>query len=186
MVPIWSGTKKPFEPKWNVEGGNNYSFDDPKLAAFLIEGHNYGICTGIGDLVIFDSDNELRLKKLGIVGDLPETFVVQTGAGGLHRYYKCQDHGDKIILFDLELEEDDKPVHLGEIQTKGFQCVGPGSLHPNGNRYKVVHDLPITKIEWSRFAEILEGKVEFSLAEYNNNYNNNKENNTKPDRKSVV
>ena len=115
LVPIWVGSKKPFEKDWNVDGGNNYRFDDPKLAAFLQEGHNCGICTGIGDLLIFDSDNELRLKELGIADKLPITFMVRTGAGGLHRYYICKDSGDKIIMYDLVLKKDAKPLHLGEI-----------------------------------------------------------------------
>jgi hypothetical protein len=168
FVPIWAGSKRPFEPKWNVEGGNNYRYDDPKLAAYLLEGHNWGTCTGMGNLIIFDSDNEIRLKELGISDALPDTFIVRTGGGGLHRYYICPDAGDKIIMFDLCLKDQDhpdKPMHLGEVQTMGFQGVGAGSLHPNGLRYKVESDLPIAEVAWSTIYNVLEGKVEFSLAE---------------------
>ncbi len=136
------------------------------MAAYLIEGHNWGTCTGIGDLIIFDSDNELRLKALGISDLLPETFTVRTGGGGLHRYYICHDTGDKIIMYDMEAkDEDGKALHLGEVQTLGFQAVGPGSLHPNGSRYRVESDLPIAEVAWKDIYGILEEKVEFGLAE---------------------
>jgi len=165
-VPIWSGSKKPFEPRWNVPGGNNYPYNSPKLAAYLLEGHNWGTCTGMGDLIIFDSDNELRLQEIGVAEQLPGTFTVRTGGGGLHRYYICSDAGDKIIMYDREaVGEDGKPLHLGEVQTLGFQAVGPGSLHPNGNKYKVEVDAPITTVSWKDIYEILEPKVEFGLAE---------------------
>jgi len=32
FVPILRGDKRPFEGNWNKPGGNNYSFNDPKLA----------------------------------------------------------------------------------------------------------------------------------------------------------
>jgi hypothetical protein len=126
FVPIWSGTKAPFERRWNVPGsGTNYKYDDPKLAAYLLEGHNFGICTGMGDLIIFDADELTRLQELGILDDLPPTFRVRTGGGGLHKYYICRDIERKAIMYDLELKDPDhpdKPLHLGEIQTLGFQC----------------------------------------------------------------
>jgi len=164
FVPIIRGDKRPFEGNWNKPGGNNYRHDDPKLAGFLLAGHNYGVCTGMGDLIIFDSDAELRLQELGISEALPETFTVRTGGGGLHRYYLCKDTGEKIIMFDKERIEDDKPMHLGEVQTLGFQCVGPGSVHPNGNFYKVEFDSPIAEVRWSEIYDILDGKVDFALA----------------------
>lgn len=164
FVPIWSGEKKPFEPKWNMPGGNNYPYDHPKLAAFLIEGHNWGTCAGFGDLIIFDADEE-RLSELGIIDALPETFTVRTGGGGLHKYYICPNFEDKIIMFDRELKDPDgKPLHLGEIQTLGFQAVGPGSLHPNGKRYVVEEDRPIAEITWSQIYEPVAGKVDFGTA----------------------
>lgn len=66
FVPILRGDKRPFEGNWNKPGGNNYAFNDPKLAGFLLSGHNYGVCTGMGDLIIFDSDAEVRLEEIGV------------------------------------------------------------------------------------------------------------------------
>lgn len=160
FVPILSGEKRPFELQWNVPGGNNYRFDDPKLAGYLLSGYNWGTCTGMGGLIIFDSDAEVRLEEIGVAADLPKTFAVRTGGGGLHRYYICPDSGDKIVMYDAE-----DGRHLGEVQTLGFQAVGPGSIHPNGSRYRVEADAPISEVKWADIFDILEGKVEFGLAE---------------------
>lgn len=169
FVPILSGTKVPFERRWNVPGSDtNYRYNDTKLAAYLLEGHNFGICTGMGGLIIFDADEPILLRDLGILSALPATFSVRTGGGGLHLYYICRDIERKAILYDFELNEDKgKPLHLGEIQTLGFQCVCPGSLHPNGQRYTVEDDLPIAEISWADLYEVLAGKVDFELAESN-------------------
>ena len=164
FVPIWDGEKKPFEHGWNRPGGANYSYNDPKLAGYLLEGHNYGICAGMGDLIVFDSDHT-RLSELGILDDLPPTFTVRTGGGGTHRYYVCRDIEHKAVMYDRELRnEKGEALHLGEIQTLGFQAVGPGSLHPNGKRYTVEIDAPIAEIAWQELYSILEGKIEFGLA----------------------
>jgi hypothetical protein len=45
-----------------------------------------------------------------------------------------------------DLKYPENPLHLGEIQSKGQQVVGPGSIHPNGNPYEIIDDLPITEI----------------------------------------
>ena len=165
FVPIWIGQKKPFEYQGNVPGGANYAYDSPKLAAYLLEGHNYGVCAGMGDLIVFDSDHP-RLAELGILGDLPRTFTVRTGGGGTHRYYICRDIMDKAVMYDRELvNEKGEPQHLGEIQTLGFQAVGAGSLHPNGKRYVVEVDEPIAELSWQDLYKILEGKIEFGLAQ---------------------
>lgn len=43
-----------------------------------------------------------------------------------------------MVLEDPELKDlDGDPLHLGEIQALGEQVVGPGSLHPNGNKISV-------------------------------------------------
>jgi hypothetical protein len=173
FVPIWSWTKVPFERRWNVPGSDtNYSYDDPKLAAYLLAGHNFGICTGMGSLIIFDADELTRLQDLGILGKLPPTFTVRTGGGGRHQYYICRDIERKAVMYDLELRDPDhpdKPLHLGEIQTLGFQCVCPGSLHPNGQRYIVEDDLSIAEISWADLYKVLDGKVDFELAASNAN-----------------
>jgi len=137
--------KRPFERKWDSE--NNYSAESARLQKHLASGGNYGILCGVRGLVVFDSDDEVRLTELGVIAKLPRTFMVRTGGGGTHRYYICSDLHKKIVLYDPNLLNDRiEPLHLGEIQSKGQQVVGPGSVHPNGNRYEVIDDVEIAKI----------------------------------------
>lgn len=103
FVPILSGEKRPFELQWNVPGGNNYRFDDPKLAGYLLSSYNWGTCTGMGGLIIFDSDAEVRLEEIGVAADLPKTFAVRTGGGGLHRV---------SILVLVELAPGQRPIFV--------------------------------------------------------------------------
>jgi hypothetical protein len=151
---ILCGQKKPEGLRWSTEA--NYLYGHPVLAGYLAEGHNYGILTGIGGLVVLDVDDIARLEALGILDKVPETFTVKTGRGGLHFYYICKDLKQKIILEDPVLKDSEgHPLHLGELQALGQQVVGPGSRHPNGNFYEVIKDLPIASIAKTGLLQIL-------------------------------
>jgi P4 family phage/plasmid primase-like protien len=98
---------------------------------------NYGVLCGYGGLIVIDCDTK-ELEE-AITNTLPKTFKVRTGSGGLHIYYICKTIKKKIVL-----QNDDK--HFGEVQSVGTQVVGPGSIHPNGNEYKVIDEGPIAEI----------------------------------------
>jgi hypothetical protein len=165
FVRIESGQKKPFEPGWNVPGSaTNYSIQDAKFLAWVGAGQNYGVVTGIGGLIVFDADGLVRLTDIGVMAEMPATFAVRTGGGGLHLYYSS-DLAEKLIMYDRSLLEDGKPQHLGEVQSRGFQAVGPGSLHPNGNYYKNEKDLPIANLEAAELHKILSGYVDYNSEE---------------------
>jgi hypothetical protein len=154
FVPILNGHKKPEGKRWSTDA--NYPFNHAVMAGYLAEGHNYGILTGVGGLVVLDIDDLARLDALGIIGKLPATFTVRTGRGGLHFYLICSELKDKIILEDPELKDcEGDPLHLGELQALGQQVVGPGSRHPNGNFYEVVEDRPIATIDKANLLQIL-------------------------------
>lgn len=154
FVPILSGHKKPEGKRWSTEA--NYPFGHAVLAGYLEQGHNFGVLTGVGGLVVLDVDDLPRLEALGIVARLPETFTVRTGRGGLHFYLRCPGLIDKLILEDPELKDcEGDPLHLGELQALGQQVVGPGSRHPNGNFYEVLKDLPIASITKGELLQIL-------------------------------
>lgn len=151
---ILNGQKKPEGRRWSTEA--NYPFGHAVLAGYLAQGHNYGVLTGIGGLVVLDVDDIARLQALGIIEMLPETFTVRTGRGGLHFYYICKDLKQKIILEDPEMKDSEgDPLHLGELQALGQQVVGPSSIHPNGNRYEVINDVAIATISKDGLLEIL-------------------------------
>ncbi len=164
LVPILNGRKKPEGKRWSTEA--NYPFNHPVIVGYLTEGHNYGILTGIGGLVVLDVDDITRLEALGIIEKLPETFTVRTGRGGLHFYLHCPSLQDKIILEDPELKDlEGDPLHLGELQALGQQVVGPGSIHPNGNRYEVINDMSIATIAKDDLLKILSPLKQVSTLE---------------------
>jgi hypothetical protein len=154
FAPILRGQKKPEMSHWNTDA--NCPYGHPMLAGYLAEGHNYGVLTGIGDLVVLDVDDPARMQSLGIIENLPETFTVETGRGGLHFYLICKGQANKLILEDLELKDSEgDPLHLGELQALGQQVVGPGSVHPNGNLYQVIKNMQIATISKDELLGIL-------------------------------
>jgi len=165
FVRIDIGSKKPFEKSWNVPGSKtNYSIDDPKFLSWIGSNQNYGVVAGVGGLVIFDADGLMRLTELGVMAELPDTFTVRTGGGGLHLYY-LSDLDQKIIMYDRMLKEEDKPLHLGEVQSRGFQAVCPGSIHPNGKAYTIERDLPIASLDSAILKGILSKYVDYGFDE---------------------
>lgn len=113
--------------------------------------------TGVGNLVVFDVDDLPRLEELNIITQIPKTFTVETGRGGKHFYLICKGLKDKMVLEDPELKDlEGDSLHLGEIQALGEQVVGPGSLHPNGNYYKVIEDAPIATVEKNVLLKLIE------------------------------
>lgn len=131
FVKIKEGEKAPFEKNWQSE--TNYDYND-----IMKWNGNYGVVCGYGDLVVIDGDNEITERA--VEKNLPETFTVQSGSGGKHYYYICKDLDKSIRLKQEEYGD------LGDVQHKGKQVVGPGSLHPNGKHYQVLVDKEIEEI----------------------------------------
>jgi P4 family phage/plasmid primase-like protien len=121
------------------DSSSNYCWDDPDLQAYITEHERYGVVAGIGDLIIIDAD-EPEIEKV-VEDNLPATFTVKTGrdGGGKHYYFYCFNFKKKKILYD-------GTRHLGEIQSTGSQCIGPGSIYSGSTRYEVVNDTDITTI----------------------------------------
>jgi hypothetical protein len=115
-------SKAPFEKDWANKG---YQFNDTKLLEHINDGGNYGVIGGYGNLIILDKDKE----ELGIDID---TFCIQTGSGGKH-YYILSDYDTNHVFIN----------EMGELRAKNYQVVGAGSVHPNGNEYKIFKDVPI-------------------------------------------
>lgn len=153
LVKIGSGTKKPSESKWAEE--NNYRYTDSELKNYLKSAKSYGVVCGYGDLVIVDIENieDKSVANLVINQKFPSTFTVQTGSGGWHLYYFVLN-----IKKRIRLAKDGK--HYGEIQSKGNQCIGPGSIHPSGNKYVILNDTQIKTITRNSLLEILVGFIE--------------------------
>jgi len=137
ILIIFNKPKVPTESEWPTE--NHYRWDEPGFQEYLKTATGYGIMTGRGNLAVVDSDHPAILK---IMKDQPKTFTVKTGSGKghYHFYFECKLK-DKIVL-----KNDKKKHHYGEVQWQGQQVIGHGSIHPSGNKYTIIRDLPIAKV----------------------------------------
>lgn len=161
FVAIYNSQKLPAEGvsfRWDEVDGKNYGINDPTLIGFLAMGHNYGVCCGFADLAVPDIEDIDRIAELGITipSEWPTVKTGRLSGLGRHYYIKCPELKGKLILYDPELKdnEDKEPLHLGEIQSHGCQVVGPGSIHPSGNRYEVINDGQIPTVTKAELLEI--------------------------------
>jgi intein/homing endonuclease len=145
FVLIRARDKRPFQQGWQ---NKIMEFDNHELLAHLEAGGNYGVQGGgEKNLILVDFDDvSVQEKALKI---LPDTFTVKTGSGMLHLYYFTDNHPESFKGFSEDLET------LFDCQAKGKQCVGPGSVHPNGNKYEVLHDHEIAFIQYEKLKELL-------------------------------
>lgn len=160
LVLLEKSGKKPYQKDWN---NRLITYNSEEFMFHITNGGNYGVMGG-NHLVVVDFDNdkvqEEALKKL------PKTFTVKTGSGKLHLYYRVEEENPKSFKgFDEELNT------LFDVQGVGKQVVGPGSVHPNGNKYEVIEDMDIQTISYAELQAILmpfdrkpkkENKIEIS------------------------
>lgn len=120
LVKLRPNSKVPMERDWAKL---------PYRKKFNTKG-NFGIVLQHDQLIIdvdprnfkHKIDSFVELKK---TVKLPKTFVVRTGAGGFHYYYKKPA---SLVIKKAIIE------YPGvEFKTKGSQIVGAGSIHPDTN-----------------------------------------------------
>jgi len=152
---IKKGEKAPFEMNWQ---NRDYSYD---LISQYFPQMNYGVLTGINELGVLDDDSEDKVLIKLFEEHFKETFRVRN-----HYYVKLLNwNGKKIIFYD------ENKKHLGELQGKGQQVVGAGSLHPSGEYYEQKNNLQIKEIEYSDFKKAFGKylKKEETIKEINKN-----------------
>jgi len=131
--------KAPFEKEWEKNG---YTFDDSKLQDHLNKGGNYGVIGGKGDIRILDIDQKDKVEEWK--SKFKDTFMVQTGSGGLHIYF-ISDYDTNHVLKD----------GLGEFRANNYQVVGAGSTHPNGNEYIPLNNNLLMRVDKKEMFEVL-------------------------------
>ena len=138
FILVKARSKEAFEKDWPTTA--NYAHDDPRLLAHLATGGDYGVLAG-PDHVIIETDSG-ELQRL-VEEKLPPTFTQRSpGHGGKHFFYNgsCRI----IALFDRVLPVTDQ--NIGHVKSGSSYVVGPGCIHPNGQRYMVVDDRPIATV----------------------------------------
>ena len=115
--------KQPFDKKWQ---------EGKTLEEIKTHKDNFGVIGGYGNLRIRDIDDP-KLSKQLIKENKFDTFTIKTGSGGLHLYY-------------LSDYKENKVLNNGELRSENYQVVAPNCIHPSGNKYSIIADLPIKEI----------------------------------------
>ena len=136
FIRVKAKSKVPNDKDW--QNSANYGFADPMITGWVRKA-NYGVACGYGDILVIDADTQEVVDSVEGSG-FGNTFTVKTGSGGRHYYY-IVDSFTKTHPLNKGKE------NVGHIRWQGGQVVGPGSTHPNGNRYEVLKDVPIAQIK---------------------------------------
>jgi hypothetical protein len=139
---IWKPKgKTPFEKGWQQ---TFYSYGEIVEWRNYNKENNYGVLTGIDGLGVLDDDSPDK-----VLMNLFETAFGKSFRVRDHYYIKLLGwNGEKIIFFDSGGR------HLGELQGKGQQVIGPGSRHPSGAIYDVRENITIKEIPYEEFEEV--------------------------------
>jgi hypothetical protein len=153
--------KKPIDKAWQFLARDT-RWNDPVIQDWINKGGSYGVMPLSGDVCILDADKPEELQ--GLIDFIGDTFTVKTGRG-FHVYFRCRGLGDKKILLSDH----------GDIRPCGskFYCVGAGSVHPSGERYKIVNDTQLKEINLGE------------LNRFINKYRKNREAQPKPEHREI-
>lgn len=103
---------------------------------------NYGVGGGPSNLTIIDVDkgipNYQALRNWMDARGLPDTLIVKSGRTGFgaHLYYSG---AVATTPYDID-------GVVGELRGLGAYVVGPGSIHPDGNKYEIINDVPVAPL----------------------------------------
>lgn len=104
---------------------------------------NYGVACGRSNLTVIDCDSgladEAALTTWMAKNNLPETFIVKSGrdtSAGFHLYYSGSV---ATTAYDID-------GVVGELRGHGSYVVGPGSIHPSGQKYEIIRDVTIAPL----------------------------------------
>ena len=127
VIPLKPGTKEPLIDDWP----NKATWDEAQIREWWTKwpNANIGIATGRyrdGYFIVLDFDPRNGGDWWDEVGEdiLPPTWVVHTGGGGRHFYYKTP-----------KLLRGAKLMAGVDLKGEGGYVVAPPSVHPNGVRY---------------------------------------------------
>lgn len=156
FIKVAPRDKIPVEKDW--QNTKNYAWDDAELVRWITTGGNYGILPR-GGICVIDIDDISAAINLGFI-EYFDTFTVRSGSGkGIHLYLMCEGIAEKIPFYD---ETDGN--HIGEFYGSGTNAyvVGPGSVHPSGNRYEVTKNKDLITVTPEQLDEYLFKKVKSS------------------------
>jgi len=182
IPPELHGLGEVFFPIPSGEKGYNYphhldeyrhGYDSEILNAHFEQSWGYGIACA-NDLAVVDIDKKEFAKE--ITRDLPDTLYQISGSReGYHLFYHVPELDSRIILHhpveEHDCDNEDHPCaigedgdcvkeyqwdHLGEVKCDqhGY-VVGPGSIHPSGNKYELRNSESITTLSKQELKDVI-------------------------------
>lgn len=143
IEPREKGTRRPRTDE------HLYAPDDPVLEAYLEAGHNYGVACR-DDLAVLDADDPDALAD--VIDAIPETAWQVSGSGEGEHYF-LQVPG---LDADLPLDDPETGENVGHVKgAEQSYVVGPGSVHPSGNRYGPLQGDTLSTITETELRDIL-------------------------------
>ena len=141
------------DPIPGSRGFKDWTRDEKIIRSWKTE--NIGIPTGdISGIFVYDTDIKtgengniginglygfLKILKLNTLDDYlkkyPDALIVQTGSGGYHIYFGIPPGLDH----NLSIATNINGIKGLDVRGNGGYVVAPGSIHPNGNEYKIIH-----------------------------------------------
>ncbi|WP_319578890.1 hypothetical protein [uncultured Methanospirillum sp.] len=164
FVLIPPGEKGPRSLGWN-KLENGMLWNDIRLHQHIRAGGNYGYYPAPKSCIIsLDVDNAGIFHQAGGYELIGDTFRY-TAWQDCHKYraiVECPDIPPEWKGHKTSITQEDRST-IFEIffpankEKTGGQCVGPGSTHPNGNRYLPFdHKAPFWVLSWVDIWEIVE------------------------------
>lgn len=138
-VPLQRRKKKPKDGK----GWNKLQVTDETIPQFFKRGDNVGGLWGKPSGWIIDVDLDWDEAALAAPRLLPETFIYgRRKRPATHYLYRVEGvAGSK--RYDSGGGDSAKRTVITEIRASGAQSVLPPSIHPEGDRYEINHDVEI-------------------------------------------
>ncbi len=140
----------PLQAKSKIPSGTWKDFQKKKYDGIIPKSSNYAvICGSISDnlvVVDFDDCNDISFVKKIFPNVLQKYPVVKTNRG-YHVFMKCEKIPNHRSLQNKELG-----IKI-DIQSEGRYVVGPRSIHPSGQEYKIISE--ITDIPRIDFREVI-------------------------------
>lgn len=144
LFPIAAGTKDVPLTKWRRGGPGEQATDDPAILDAWSKrwnGCNWGAVTGSdGGFFVIDTDTFDGWLWF-MSQELPATYTVKTGNPDPYRmqYYFTMPEGVRVKNSASEIAPG------VDVRGEGGMVLAAPSLHPSGNRYAVVENLPIAE-----------------------------------------
>jgi hypothetical protein len=151
VIPLVPKEKRPILKDWQKSATRDRT--QIEKWATLYPAANCGAYCSYETTWILDIDDTNWFWEQWPFKQLPQTFTVRTGSGGLQFHFKHSDGSrtlhNKSLKNPAYVEGKDQPgvkAAFLDVLIQDRQGVLPGSTHPNGRTYEVLQDLPLAEI----------------------------------------